>query len=203
MIVAASSPALGPTFELSAARSRCRHWPGRNLARGVLLLLRSFAALQHSQQAPSRTSSGFASPAYGPVVGFIPFTGLPVACPAAVFQTAALMGFLTFEAFPPGQPVFPLGLLSLVPFPPGCPGRGFRALLAWSRSPAPRVFHRSGRVRASLASTSWSSLPGRSTTRFRDLALLRLSARSAGCVNASCLPELHPLQGFAPRPDRF
>jgi hypothetical protein len=95
------------------------------------------------------------------------------------------MGFLTFEAFPSDQPVFPLGLPSFMPFLPGYPGRGFKALLAGSRSPAPRVFHRSGRVRAPLASTSWSFLPGRSTTRFRAHALLRLSARSARASHAS------------------
>jgi hypothetical protein len=82
-----------------------------------------------------------------------------------------------------GLSSLPAGFPSRAPIPhavsPGYPGRGFRALLAWSRSPAPRVFHRSGRVRAPLASTSWSFLPGQSTPRFRVHTLLRSAVRSA------------------------
>jgi hypothetical protein len=160
MIVAASSPALGPAFEPSAARSRCRHWPGRNLARG--------------DPAPPTQFRGPSALPAGPV------TNIQRVCLARLRSRPGvhpLHGFarcLPCSRFPDCRAPGLSHLRGLSPGPAGFPSRAPVPHAVSSRLPGPRLQGPAG-----LESfTCPASIPSQRTgTCLRGVNLLEFSPR--------------------------
>lgn len=153
-----SSPALGPTLASSPVRLWFR-LPAGNSSRsrspiGHHALLRSFPALQHAQRTPSRSSTGFASPGYGPAPGFRPSRGFSRRPPSRHFPYGGAHGLVAFRAFP----FHPGGCPSRAPTSPAVSPRNecgsrLQRPVPWRKvvHRAPKSISSSTKVRALLA----------------------------------------------------